>query len=286
MSSEGSAIVVTGASTGIGRACALQLDRKGFRVFAGVRKPADGEALREHASERLAPLRIDVTDAASIEAAAKTVSAEVGDRGLAGLVNNAGISVNGPLEFVELEDLRWQLEVNVVGQVAVTQAFLPLIRQATGRIVNIGSIGGHNAAPFVGPYAASKFALEAVTEGLRRELRPWGIHVAIVDPGAIQTEIWEKAFSEADRQYERWSDRAKELYGHARESVLEMVRSQARAAIPPERVADAVEHALTASRPRPHYTVGRDAKILRVILALLPKRIVDRIVLKAMGLES
>ena len=151
--------------------------------------------------------------------------------------------------------------------------------------MNIGSIGGHNAAPFVGAYAASKFAMEAVTEALRRELRPWGIHVAIVDPGAIQTEIWGKAIGEAERQYERWTDRAKELYGEARSSVLEAVQGQVKAAIPPERVADAVEHALTARRPRPHYTVGRDAKLLRVILALLPKRLVDRIVLKVMGLE-
>ncbi len=209
MDPSGSAIVITGASTGIGRACAFELDRRGFRVFAGVRKPRDGEALREAASERLVPLEIDVTDPQSIEAAAKTVSTVVGGAGLWGLVNNAGISVSGPIDFVELDELRRQLEVNVIGPVAVTQAVLPLIRPARGRIVNVGSIGGHNAAPFVGPYSASKFAIEGVTQALRREVRPFGIEVAIVDPGAVQSEIWGKAFRDADEQIARWPDRAR-----------------------------------------------------------------------------
>src|SRR5439155_3574156 len=145
-------IVITGASTGIGRACALRLDRMGFRVFAGVRKTEDGEALKQQASERLTPVVIDVTDVASIARAAEMVAAEVGEAGLAGLVNDAGIAVAGPLEFIPIEELRKQLEVNVIGQIAVTQVFLPLLRKGHGRIVNMGSISGRLAVPLLGPY--------------------------------------------------------------------------------------------------------------------------------------
>ena len=168
------AVVITGASTGIGRACALDLDGRGFRVFAGVRKDEDGERLR---SERpsIEPLRIDVTDAGEIAAARDRVSEEVGTAGLAGLVNNAGIAVPGPLEHLPIDEFRRQMEVNLVGQVAVTQAFLPLLRTARGRVVNIGSIGGRVALPMLGPYAASKHAMEGISDSLRRELRPWGI---------------------------------------------------------------------------------------------------------------
>src|SRR5688500_9161604 len=185
------AVVITGASTGIGRACAIDLDGRGFRVFAGVRKDEDGERLR---SERpsIEPLRIDVTDAGEIAAARDRVGEEVGERGLAGLVNNAGIAVPGPLEHLPLDEIRRQLEVNVLGQIAVTQAFLPLLRTARGRIVNIGSIGGRVALPLLGPYAGSKHAMEGISDSLRRELRPWGIEVSLVRPGPIATEIWER----------------------------------------------------------------------------------------------
>ena len=185
-------VVITGASTGIGEACALHLDQLGWRVFAGVRKDSDGEALQRKASPRLMPVRIDVTDAASIAGAREIVARELGDRGLDGLVNNAGVVVAGPLEFVPMDDLRRQLEINVIGQIAVTQAFLSFVRTARGRIVNIGSVSGKMATPFVGPYAASKFAMEALTDALRCELRPWGIQVSIVEPGSIATPIWEK----------------------------------------------------------------------------------------------
>ena len=164
VSVEPDSIVITGASSGIGEACALYLDELGYRVFAGVRKPAAGEALKAKASKRLAPVILDVTDVASIDRAVETVKAAVGAAGLAGLVNNAGIGVGGPLEVVPLADLRKQFEVNVIGQVAVTQALLPLLRQGRGRIVNMGSIAGRATMPFMGPYSASKFALEALTD--------------------------------------------------------------------------------------------------------------------------
>jgi NAD(P)-dependent dehydrogenase (short-subunit alcohol dehydrogenase family) len=192
-------VVITGASTGIGRACALHLDSLGFDVFAGVRKPEDGERLAAEGSERLRPLQLDVTDAAQVEAAAREVGEAVGDRGLAGLVNNAGIAVSAPLEFIPIDELRHQLEVNVIGQVAVTQALLGLLRRGKGRVVNIGSIGGRVALPFVGPYAASKIALEALTDSLRRELRRTGVEVSIVRPGGIATPIWDRGIGAADQ---------------------------------------------------------------------------------------
>ena len=178
-------VVITGASTGIGAACALHLDQWGWRVFAGVRKQGDAEALRAQGSARLTPVSLDVTDTVSISTAASAVAGAVGAAGLAGLVNNAGIVVPGPIELLPLSDLRRQLEINVVGQVAVTQAFLPLIRAGRGRIVNMGSIAGRMATPFTGAYGASKFALEALTDALRLELQPWGISVSIIEPGAV-----------------------------------------------------------------------------------------------------
>ena len=161
------AVVITGASTGIGKACALELDRRGFRVFAGVRSESAAQELQAQASARLTPVRIDVTDAASIAAAAETIARSVGDAGLAGLVNNAGIAVSGPLEIVPIDALRRQLEVNVIGPVAVTRSLLPLLRKARGRVVNMSSISGGVAAPYLGPYSASKFAMEAITDTLR-----------------------------------------------------------------------------------------------------------------------
>ena len=204
------AVVVTGASTGIGEACALQLDRMGFSVFAGVRREADGKALEQKASGRLTPVFIDVADEVSIASAVETVSAAVGDAGLAGLVNNAGIAVPAPIELVPLDALRRQLEVNVIGQVSVTQAFLPLVRKAQGRIVNMGSIAGRLAIPFLGPYCMSKFAMEALTDSLRVELRPWGIKVSLVEPGRISTPIWGKGIATG---HELMKDRHNTLYG-------------------------------------------------------------------------
>ena len=186
------AVVVTGASTGIGRATALYLDAKGYLVFPGVRKEADAEGLRQQGSDRLAPVMIDVTDEKSIASAREQVAEAVGERGLAGLVNNAGVGGGGPIEFIPLDELRSTLEVNLIGQVAVTQAFLPLIRRRKGTIVFIASIGGRVASPFMSPYNTSKFGIEALGESLRHELAPWGIDVAVVEPGSIDTEIWSK----------------------------------------------------------------------------------------------
>jgi NAD(P)-dependent dehydrogenase (short-subunit alcohol dehydrogenase family) len=226
-------VVITGASTGIGRDAALHLDRNGFRVFAGVRRESDAESLRNEASPKLEPLLLDVTDAAAIAAAAKRVDAEVGSAGLAGLVNNAGIGIGAPIEFLDLDELRRQLEVNVVAVVAVTQAFLPALRRARGRLVNVGSIGGRVSQPLVGPYSASKFAMEAISESERMELAPFGIDVSLIEPGAIATAIWEKTQTYAGGMLQTLPPAANELYGDAVRSVLAILEYQQRVAIPP-----------------------------------------------------
>jgi NAD(P)-dependent dehydrogenase (short-subunit alcohol dehydrogenase family) len=271
-------VIVTGASSGIGEACALRLARGDFDVVAGVRKDEDAERAGA-LHERVRPVKIDVADEASVAAAAQ----EVGDGPIAGLVNNAGISVTGPLEFVPLDEWRHQLEVNVIGQVAVTQAFLPGIRAAKGRIVNIGSVGGKVAAPLLSPYAGSKFAMEGITDSLRRELRPLGVHVAIVEPGAVATEIWRKGTAAAEELLENAPPEAEAVYG----KVIAAIRAQAAKAtaeaIPPDEVAKVVEHALTADKPRTRYPVGRDAKTRIRAAGLLPDRVFDRLVARQLG---
>jgi NAD(P)-dependent dehydrogenase (short-subunit alcohol dehydrogenase family) len=276
-------VVVTGASTGIGRATALHLDSLGWRVFAGIRKQADAESLREVGGERLEPVTIDVTDADSIAAAAERIVEQTGDGGLAGLVNNAGVAIAGPLEVVPIEELRRALEVNLVGQVAVTQAMLPALRRAAGRIVFISSIGGLIAVPFNAPYAASKFGLEAVADSLRLELRPWGIEVSVVEPGGVATPIWRKGASEGDRLTEGMSESAVEMYGKRIASFREIALETGRRGIEPERVAEVITHALTAKRPKTRYLVGRDAKLNARVRKLLPDRVFDRLVARQLG---
>lgn len=278
------AVVITGASTGIGRTSALHLDALGFRVFAGVRKAADGEALRRDASDRLTPLSIDVTDAASIEAAAKEVAGALGGEGLAGLVNNAGIVVSGPLEFVPMDEWRQQMEVNFFGLVAVTQAFLPLVRKAKGRIVNVSSIGGKVSTPFLSPYAASKHAVEGLSDSLRRELRSLGIFVSLIEPGAVATPIWEKGNAAAKERRAQLSEEANALYGAAMGKLQEAVGKVEKGAIPPEEVAKAIAHALTADRPKTRYLVGIEAKVQNALSSLLPDRMMDGFLARFLGI--
>jgi NAD(P)-dependent dehydrogenase (short-subunit alcohol dehydrogenase family) len=275
--------LVTGASTGIGRATALELARCGFAVLAGVRKPEDGEALQTSATGELEPVIIDVTDAASIEAAAAKVGEQAGG-GLAGLVNNAGIAYTGPLEFVALDDLRHQLEVNLIGQLAVTQAMLPELRAASGRIVNVTSIGGLVATPFFGPYVASKFALEAVSDCLRIELRPWGIETIAIEPGSAATEIWDSGQAIADETRARMGAEAERLYGAALDQTQRISAATGARGIPPEEVARVIQKALTVRRPRARYTVGRDAIGMKFASRLLPDRLWDRIVARSLKL--
>jgi NAD(P)-dependent dehydrogenase (short-subunit alcohol dehydrogenase family) len=277
------AVVVTGSSTGIGRACALLLDRLGYTVFAGVRKEEDGERLRAEASGSLQPLILDVTDSAHISRAAERVSGATEQR-LAGLVNNAGIGVGGPLELLSLSDFRHQIEVNLIGQVAVTQALIPALRRARGRIVFISSIGGLVATPYMSPYHASKFGVEAVGDALRQELRPFGVQVSIVEPGSIATPIWDKGRATARTIRDNLSAEGRELYGESLARTEERLEQSAGRGAPPDKVAGAVAHALTAKRPRTRYLVGTDARAMATLKKLLPDRLRDRLVARATGI--
>jgi len=278
-------VVVTGASSGIGRASARMLGRAGFRVFAGVRREADADSLRAENVPGMEPLRLDVTDAASIATARETVEKAVGEAGLAGLVNNAGIGIAGPLEFLPLDEMRLQLEVNVIAPLAVSQAFSPLLRRGCGRIIYVGSSSGYLAMPLVGPYCASKFALEALADSQRLELQPWGLHVALVQPGAIATPIFDKSNARADALMATLPPETERFYGPIIAAIRKGVADQVSRAKPPETVARAVLHALTAAHPRTRYKVGADAWI-EWALSCLPDRLRDRALTRFLGLPA
>ena len=276
-----SAVLVTGAATGIGERCALRLVQQGYRVFAGVRNQEAGERLREAAGPRLHWLLLDVTDGAMIARAGEIVRAVQEDQALAGLVNNAGIAVGGPLEYLPVERLRTQLEVNVIGLHAVTQAFLPLIRKGRGRIVHIGSIAGRLASPFTGAYAASKHAVEALTDALRLELGPEGIQVAVIEPGQIRTPIWDKGLAEFETIASRINEDGLARY-RGRLLALQYIVERARVhSLSPEAVVDAVMHALESPAPRTRYVVGGDARIRLWLSRLLPDRAMDALMHRA-----
>jgi NAD(P)-dependent dehydrogenase (short-subunit alcohol dehydrogenase family) len=279
-------VLITGSSTGIGRACALLLDRRGYRVFAGVRRMPDAESLRKEASERLVPVMLDITDARQIADARALVEAAVGpDAGLTGLLNCAGIMVAGALEYLPLDRLRWQLEVNLIGQVAVTQALLPLIRQGRGRIINVGSGNGRFAFPFMGAYAASKFGLEAVTDAFRRELRPWRIPVSIIDPGTVETAIWDSGKAALDALHAQVAPTARRLYDAEFSAMMELMLDKGRgSASPPEALAELALEVLESKRPRARYRRG-PGSTMAVIGSYLPERFTDWIVAKVIRKE-
>jgi NAD(P)-dependent dehydrogenase (short-subunit alcohol dehydrogenase family) len=271
-------VLVTGCSTGIGRATALHLHSLGFRVYAGVRKTEDGDRLQEAGSNRMQPVILDVTDRASIDDCARRIAGDAGD-GLWGLVNNAGVSVYGPMECVPLDDLRHQFEVNVTGQIAVTQALLPKIREARGRVVFVGSVAGRAPAfPFFGPYTASKWAVEALADALRVELASSGVLVALVEPGAIESRIWSKGYESFEDELARYPRELREVYEPAMRRGLRLVHLLEQRGRPADIVARRIEHALTARRPRTRYLVGPDAKARAWGESRLPHRIRDRVV--------
>jgi NAD(P)-dependent dehydrogenase (short-subunit alcohol dehydrogenase family) len=270
-------VLITGASKGIGKATALSLARQGFQVFAGVRNMADGEALKGEAQGKITPVCIDVTDEAQVRQAVEIIMPIVGQAGLYGLVNNAGMAVAAPLEFVPIDNFRQQIEVNLIGQLVVTQAFLPLIRQARGRIINISSVGGRIAGGMIGAYHASKFALEALTDSLRQELKPWGIEVVAIEPGTIATPIWDTSLAAYDKLAARMNPAANDYYKDAIARTRKIVSTANARGIAPEKVAEAINKALTAARPRTRYIVGTDAQIGIRILSRLPDRLRDRL---------
>jgi NAD(P)-dependent dehydrogenase (short-subunit alcohol dehydrogenase family) len=277
-------VVVTGSSTGIGWGAAKVLIEKGFRVFGSVRKPADGERLARELGPNFVPLLFDVTDAAAVGAAAEKVTAALGGETLAGLVNNAGIAIAGPLLYLKVDEFRQQLEVNVTGQLIVTQAFAPLLgadrsRQGPpGRIVMISSVGGKNANPFLGPYCASKFALEGMTESLRRELMLFGIDVIVVAPGAVATPIWDKAEQVDATQY------ANTPYVSQLDRVRSYMISNGPKGLKPEQLGQLIWTALTTARPKTRYTATPEP-FQNFLVNFLPKRMVDNMIAGRLGLK-
>jgi NAD(P)-dependent dehydrogenase (short-subunit alcohol dehydrogenase family) len=275
-------VLITGASTGIGEAIALRMDRLGWRVLAGVRQASDGERLRAAASDRLQWVHLDVTDSAGIAAAMAQASIWLGDAPLDGLVNNAGIVVGGPLEYLPLDDFRRQFEVNVVGLLAVTQAALPLLRRGRGRIVNIGSIGGRVTSPMVGPYCASKFAVEAISDAFRLELAEWGIYTSVIEPGVVVTPIWDKGVRDLDSAAAGLPAEALARYGGFLKAMRRIIAGAPRRGVTVDKVADATEHALVSGRPRHRYVIGIDARARLAAQTILPRRWMDAIVLSVL----
>lgn len=280
---------MTGTSSGIGRATALALAAEGYQVFAGVRRRADGEALVDSARQfpgRIVPVILDVTDAASIDRAVTAVAGVVGRGGLAGLVNNAGIGMAWPVEAIPLDELRRIYEVNVFGQVAVIQAVLPLLRAGAGRVINIGSIGDRLSLPFGAPLVSSKWAFASITESLRMELRPWGIHVVLIEPASIHTDAVDKVKADAKRVLREMKDENRRLYATAFQSMTERALARASEGSHPDVVARTVLQALTAGRPRTRYVVGKHGRILAFLARWAPDRLFDRLRIKLFGLPE
>ncbi|MFN2466358.1 MAG: SDR family oxidoreductase [Candidatus Dormibacteria bacterium] len=279
------AVVITGASTGIGEATALRLATSGFTVYAGVRKDADAERLTSQSLPNLRPIKIDVSEQDSIDAAVREVSALVGERGLAGLINNAGISGGGPLEFTEMAEIRAMFETNIFGMIATIQAFMPLIRQGHGRIINTGSISGRTSVPYVAPYSMTKAGVQALSHALRVELRPWGIPVVCIEPGSIATPIWDKGLQEVEEKAASLPPAAQELYGEMIPKLKALTERTARMSIPPSRVADVMLEAMTAKRPRGRYLVGLDSRA-QAALGRMPDRLRDAALARLIGVEE
>jgi NAD(P)-dependent dehydrogenase (short-subunit alcohol dehydrogenase family) len=280
------AVVVTGASTGIGRAAVAKAVREGAHVFASVRKEADAQSLRDEFGAAVTPVIFDVADEAAVRAGAAQVAQALGNRRLYGLVNNAGIAVPGPLLHLDTEDLRRQFEINLFGVHNVTRAFADLLgadKERTGkpgRIVMISSVGGQNGAPFVGPYSASKFALEGYSQSLRRELMLYGIDVIVIGPGAIATPIWDKAEQEDMKRFSNTD------YAASVDRVSDYMLSQGREGLPPSNVGDLIWHCLSDPKPKVRYPILRKPFMDRTLPRLLPPRMVDNIIAKRLGLTK
>ncbi len=276
------AVLVTGASTGIGRAITVDLAGAGAQVFAGVREISDAPSAAGPGTVQ--PVLLDVTDAEQVAAAGMAVREAIGPEGLRGVVNNAGIGVGGPLEFLPIDEMRRQFEVNLFGQLAVTQAVLGMLRaHGDGRVVYTSSIGGRVALPMLGPYAASKHALNGMAESLRRELRPWRIQVSVLAPAAVATPIWSKAAEGIDDALELLPPEGRELYGETVSGMRGMVAGADEGATPPERVAEVARHALYARRPKAEYLIGREARAMATMSAALPHRVVDAMIARRSG---
>jgi NAD(P)-dependent dehydrogenase (short-subunit alcohol dehydrogenase family) len=264
-------VVITGTSTGIGRAAVERMAADGWVVYAGVRKDADADALRATIAGDVRPVMLDVTSADQLSTLVQQLNEELGPRGLDGLVNNAGVADGGPIEGLSDQDWRQHFDVNFFGVVNVTREFLPLLRLAKGRVVNVASVGGRIAAPMMGPYSAAKHAIEAFSESLRFEVEGFGIGVACVEPGGVKTPIWDKAGEQLDGMKEKFSADILQRYSRHLDMMFGFVADGAKNGVEPSKVADAIFDALTSNRPKHRYLVGPDAKMVGVI-SRLPDR--------------
>lgn len=275
-------VLITGTDSGIGAACAIHLARVGYQVFAGVLRMPPLASPSDPDPQRITRIVLDVTNEDHIAAAVQTVANVVGESGLVALVNNAGFAIGGPIEYLPLDVVRRQLEVNVIGQMAVTQAFLPLIRAGRGRIINIGSPSGTLVLPFLSPYAASKAAAKAMTEALRLELRPWNIAVSLIEPGRIVTNIWRQSTEDSAALMDQYPEEALRRYGDLTQALVRMNTSAGARGMAPERVAHTVARAIAARRPRPRYYVGMDARLLTLAAHVAPSRLRDSVIATAL----
>jgi len=271
-------VLVTGAARGIGRATVLRLAAAGWDVVAGVRRAQHGDELAQEKPGRISSLILDLTDEQQVASLEQALPAR-----LDAVVNNAGIAVAGPLEAVSPAELRHQLEVNVVGQAAVTQAVLPRLRESRGRIVFISSVSGRVATPMFAPYNASKFALEGVADALRMELAPWGIRVVLIEPAQTDTDLWRNAEQTFDETVAAMSPEHRELYAKHLEGMRKSIPRAARMAAPVDGVAATIEKALTASRPRARYVVGANARVQVALGAITPTAVLDRVLSTGLG---
>jgi NAD(P)-dependent dehydrogenase (short-subunit alcohol dehydrogenase family) len=280
MSKRNQIAVVTGASTGIGQATARLLAARGFAVLAGIRRDEDREEL---AAVGVEPVVLDVTDPAQVDAIAERINGDPVGRPLGALVNNAGIAVVAPVEAIPMGEWRRQFDVNFFGHVSVIQALLPALVRAQGRIINVSSIAGRVAGPGFGAYSGSKFALEAMSDALRREVARLGVAVIVVEPGAVDTAIWGKALGTADGLLAGMSARQQALYGGLMAAVREEAQAMAARGITPEAAARVIVGAIEADNPRPRYLIGRDAKIKGAVSKWLPDRTLDRLIARSLG---
>jgi NAD(P)-dependent dehydrogenase (short-subunit alcohol dehydrogenase family) len=278
------AVLVTGTSTGIGRATALLLDKLGYQVFASVRSLQDGDELCKSASKKLTSVLLDVTDEAAVARLRDKIADAVGEQGLWGLVNNAGISFRAPLEFVPMSEFRRLYESNVFGLLAVTQAFLPLIRRAQGRIVNVGSIAALMVTPFHGTYSSAKLAVNGITNALRLEVKPFGVQVSLMIYGGVRTAIWDSTARSTADIIKQLPPEFKDLYAERQRKALEFFFSRGRKGLLPEEAAQPIIHALTAKRPRRTYFAGSDAKFYNLLDKVLYGRLRDWVTLQTLGM--
>jgi short-subunit dehydrogenase len=279
-------VLITGASTGIGFDLTRTLCEKGYKVWAGVRNPESLDRLTQDFSNKLTVLKLDVTNSHDIERAYKIVHSEMNPDQELILVNNAGIASGGPIEGLSLEEWRKVFDVNLFGMVEMTQVFLALIRQTKGRVINMGSISGRVAAPFLGPYTTSKFAVKAFSDSLRRETASFGVHVSLIEAGPIRTEIWSKSIDVSDEIAKKLSPEVREIYGPMMSALREGVIATAQEAVPVQNVTMAILHAIQSRMPRVNYLVGKNIKLQAGLMRFMSTRMMDRVIKKSLRFQK